>query len=233
MTPRNIDQDRAGMLLPSEQVIFIASQSRFVPGGTLIGANSVYITNMRVLYKDPKWYGLKADVLDISYKDISTIMFKRGIFSTEIYFKPHFSNYKVKLPALDKKAAQRISQLVQRGIRGELPSQNSNNNYMSTAPEIQKVQVVMEATDSGSIEAIDLQAAGGQSKPADTTADASCRYCNCTIMLPASKFCHECGKNLEVKTNIWKVCPNCNSFMTDDSVFCAECHQKFPENFLQ
>jgi hypothetical protein len=168
---------------------------------------------MRVLFKDPRWLGLKANLLDVSYKDISTVMLKRGVFTTELYFRPHSTAYKIKLPALEKRAAQRVSQLIQRGMRGELPSQSR-----MIVPEVQA------AAPAPVVE---------EKKPAPLPASASsCRYCNCS-MQPASKFCHECGKGTQTETNIFKVCPGCDSVTSDDAVFCSACHQKFPDNFLQ
>ena len=38
---------------------------------------------------------------------------------------------------------------------------------------------------------------------------------------------------LEVASNIWKVCPSCDAVMADDAVFCTTCRQKFPDNFVQ
>lgn len=159
VTLEDTDPDIRGMLLPDEQVIFIASQSKVAPGGSL-SPNIIYITNMRVLFKDPRWLGLKADILDVSYRDISTVMLKRGIFTTELYFRPHPTNYKIKLPALEKRAAQRISQLIQRRMRGELPSQSH-----LVVPE---VQVSVPAPQPAE-----------EKKPAPPAVVlASCCYCN-------------------------------------------------------
>jgi hypothetical protein len=215
LTLEDIDPDILGMLLPGEQVIFIASQSKVAPGGSL-SPNSIYITNMRVLFKGSRWLGLKANIVDVSYKDISTVMLKRGVFTTELYFKPYPTNYKIKLPALEKRAAQRVSQLIQRGIRGELLGQSH-----LTVPEM---QVVEKAPALQPVE---------ESKPSPPAiSTTSCRYCNCT-MQPISKFCPECGKGTRVVTNILKVCPGCDAVTSDDAVFCSACHQKFPDNFLQ
>jgi RNA polymerase subunit RPABC4/transcription elongation factor Spt4 len=215
MALKYIDPDITGMLIPGEQVIFIASQSKVAPGGSL-SPNSINITNMRVLFKDSRWLGLRANILDVSYKDISTVMLKRGVFSTELYFKPHSTTYKIKLPALEKRAAQRVSQLIQRGIRGELPSQSH-----MVVPE---VQTAAPATAPQPIE---------EENPAPVHASAtSCRYCNYS-MQQGAKFCPECGKGVQVETNIFKVCPGCDAFTSDDAVYCSACHQKFPDNFLQ
>lgn len=122
MMLERVDPEVAQMLMPDEEIILVASQSKVAPGGTLSAPNKVYITNNRVLFKDPKWFGLKANIIDIGYEDISTVMLKRGVFTTEIYLKPRFSPQKIQLPAVDKKVALQVSMLIQKGMRGELVS---------------------------------------------------------------------------------------------------------------
>jgi hypothetical protein len=214
----NIHPDIRDMLLASEQVIFIASQSRVHPGGSLLTPYSIYITNMRMLFKSPKWYGMKADILDINYKDIFTVMLKQGVFSTQLYFRTRFSNHKVKLPGLDKKTAQRINQLIQQGVRGELPGQNVKPN-------------LAEVTQTP-MQEIAIQVAEKLEPDILAENPASCRYCNCSTIL-ASKFCHQCGMSINVETNILKACPACDTTVPEDSIFCFACHQKFPEDFLK
>lgn len=115
-----IDPDIAAMLMPGEEILLVASQSKTAPGGALTSPNKIYITNNRVLFKDPKWFGLKARIIDVGYGDIATVMLKRGLFTTEIYLKPRFSPHKIELPAVDKKVATHASLLIQKGMRGEL-----------------------------------------------------------------------------------------------------------------
>jgi hypothetical protein len=87
---------------------------------------------MRVLFKDPKFFGLKANIIDVSYKDVSNIRLKRGVFSTEIFLKSRFLSDEVFLPAVDKKIAQQVSSMIQKGIRGELPRQTSTEGIKFT-----------------------------------------------------------------------------------------------------
>lgn len=223
------------MLLPGEQIIFITSQSRFAPGGSL-SPNSIHITNMRVLFKNPRWLGLRAEILDISYKDISTIKLKRGVFTTELFFKTYFSNYKIKLPALEKRAAQRVSQLIQRGIRRELPGQNQ----VILVPEMVVSEKETAATTTAAAASHRIEVEEGNRAvvppiplPSSPTINiASCRYCNHVLRQPCN-VCPECGKDTKIETNILKVCPGCDAVTSDDAVFCSECHQKFPDSFLQ
>ncbi len=43
-------------------------------------------TNFRCIFKNPKLFGLKADIVDINYRDISNVRLKKGMFSSEIYY---------------------------------------------------------------------------------------------------------------------------------------------------
>ena len=120
---QEIDPEVKAMLLPSEEVLMIAHQARVVPGGSITTPNKIYITNMRVVYKDPKLFGLMAKIIDIAYKDISNVELKRGLFSTQINIFSRFLSRTEELPAVDKQTAQQVNMLIQKGIRGELTRQ--------------------------------------------------------------------------------------------------------------
>ena len=115
-----IDEEIKSMLLAGEQVLLIANQSQTLPGGSLFTPNTIYITDRRVFFKDPKWLGLKADIIDMNFKDISNVRLKRGVFSTEIYLKSRFSSDEIRLPAVDKNIAKQVIAMIQQGVRGEL-----------------------------------------------------------------------------------------------------------------
>ena len=119
-----IDSEIMSLLLEKEQIIVSASQKRLVPGGSIHTPNAIYVTNLRVLFKDPKWFGMKANIVDIHYKDVSNIRLKRGIFSTEIYLEARHHSDEVHLPAVDKDIAAEIHLMIQKGIRGELLEQS-------------------------------------------------------------------------------------------------------------
>ena len=123
MSTHEIDKEIKAVLNPGEEVLLIASQARGVPGGSISTPNKIYVTNMRVLHRNPKLFGLKADIIDVSYKDISNVRLKRGLFSTEIFLKSRYLSEEVELPGVDKQIAQQVNAMIQKGIRGELPRQ--------------------------------------------------------------------------------------------------------------
>ncbi len=117
------ESDIRDQLMEGEQILFIARQSRIAPGGSLTTPNSVYITNRRVLFRNPSLFGLKKKFLDVDYRDISNIRLNQGLFSTEIFLKSRFLSDQIKLPAVDKNDAKQIGAYIQKGMRNELPGQ--------------------------------------------------------------------------------------------------------------
>jgi len=61
---------------------------------------------------------------------------KKGLFSMEIFLKSRFLNDEVKLPAVDKKGAGQVFQMIRKGTGGELPGQISSEE--KTAPVVRK-----------------------------------------------------------------------------------------------
>jgi hypothetical protein len=126
-----VDPEIAEILMPEEDIILVVSQSKAVPGGALYSPNKLYITNNRVLFKDPKWFGLKANIIDVSYANISTVVLKRGIFTTEIYVKPKSSSQNIHLAAVDKKVAMQASMFIKKGMKGETFSDHRQQEVKS------------------------------------------------------------------------------------------------------
>lgn len=137
MATQEIDPEIKTMLMPGEEVIMVASQARGKPGGSVSTPDKIHLTNMRVLHKNPKLFGLKAEIIDVAFRDISNIELKRGVFSTQIKLLTRFNSKPVALLAVDKQTAQQLNTLIQKGIRGELPRQiiSEDMNAPSSAKE--------------------------------------------------------------------------------------------------
>jgi len=131
-----IDPEIMSLLSEKEQIIVSASQKRLVPGGSIHTPNVIYVTTHRVLFKDPKWLGMKANIVDVHYKDISNIRLKRGIFSTEVYLEARHHSDEVRLPAVDKDIAAEIHLMIQKGIRGELLEQSDTLDIPKDAASV-------------------------------------------------------------------------------------------------
>lgn len=119
----NLESDIANMLSRGEQVLFESEQSRLKPGGSKFTPSTVYITNQRIIFRNPSLLGLKKDYTDIYYRDINQIRLKKGIFSTEIHLLSRFQDKPIVIPAVHKKDAEKIGGFIRQGMEKQLPGQ--------------------------------------------------------------------------------------------------------------
>jgi hypothetical protein len=260
------------MLVQGEKILLVASQSKSVPGGAVSSPSKVYITTNRILFKNSGMFGLKANIIDVRYDEIATVMLKRGVFSTEILLKPRSSSSKIVLPAVDKQVALQVSTFIQKGMRGEFatkaaPRQQVQVQQAPRPDPVVKLERLAEMRRGGMVSDAEFQILkeemmltlkpeisgekqpGRQEpafevpmfkqqamepkptpQPAPVLKEESmaCKYCGTSIP-QAAKFCMECGKELQLETNIWKMCPSCDALASNDAVYCASCNQRFPE----
>ncbi len=120
----SVDPEVKELLMDQEEILLTAKQAKGVPGGSISNSNSIYVTNSRVIFKNPKLFGLTANIIDANYRDISNVRLNRGVFSTEIYLKTRNRADEIKLPAVDKQIAQNVINLIQKGLRVELTNQS-------------------------------------------------------------------------------------------------------------
>lgn len=74
-------------LEPSEKVLLVAKQSRIKPGGALTSPNTVFATTMRLIIRNPTMLGMRENVEDIPYDQITSVKIERGIFSSTIVIR--------------------------------------------------------------------------------------------------------------------------------------------------
>jgi PH (Pleckstrin Homology) domain-containing protein len=107
------------MLTEGEQVLINADQSRMMPGGSIATPNSIYVTNKRIIFRNPRLWGLKVDLMDYAYEDLANVELHRGIFTTAIELTPRFNSEKVKLPAVSKEVAEELFGAIRKGMHGD------------------------------------------------------------------------------------------------------------------
>lgn len=107
------------MLTEGEQILINADQSRMMPGGSIATPNSIYVTNKRIIFRNPRMWGLKVDLMDYAYTDLANVELHKGIFTTEIELTPRFNSEKVKLPAVSKEAAEELFGAIRKGMHGD------------------------------------------------------------------------------------------------------------------
>ena len=67
-----------------EKVEIVAKQSRIHPGGSATSPDIIFITNKRIIIKNPSLLGARENYESITYDKITSIELENGIFSSEI-----------------------------------------------------------------------------------------------------------------------------------------------------
>ncbi|MGI0021400.1 MAG: PH domain-containing protein [Nitrososphaeraceae archaeon] len=72
----------------SEKVLFVAKQSRNIPGGAIISSpNTVFATDKRLIIRNPTMLGMRENVEDISYDKITSVKLEKGLFSSTVVIR--------------------------------------------------------------------------------------------------------------------------------------------------
>lgn len=150
-----VDSDIQKQLLEKEKVLLRVRQSRIGPGASAVTPVSIYITNMRVIYRKPIWSGLKSYIIDVNYQDIADIRLKRGIIHTDIFLKPRFHTYEIAVKGTNNEIAEKANSLIRQGIRGEHigqapnnhPQQTPNYSYCNSSQKIERQSELESKTD--------------------------------------------------------------------------------------
>ena len=61
------------MLTEGELILINAEQSRMMPGGSIATPNSIYVTNKRIIFRNPRMWGLKINLMDYAYENMANV----------------------------------------------------------------------------------------------------------------------------------------------------------------
>ncbi len=67
-----------------EDVLMVVTQSRLAPGGSTVTPNTIFITNKKLILRNPMLLGLRENVLSIPYEEIMAVNLEKGLFSCEV-----------------------------------------------------------------------------------------------------------------------------------------------------
>ena len=70
---------------PGEIVHIVAKQSRVKPGGSVITTpNTIFITDTRLIIRNPTMLGMRENFEDFSFDKLTTIKLEKGVFSSTL-----------------------------------------------------------------------------------------------------------------------------------------------------
>ena len=95
-----------------EIVEIIARESKHRPGGSVTGRDTIFVTNKRIIIRDPSLLGARENVVSVPYDKITSIELEKGVFSSKIVVRaPGFAENMESIP---KKMAEEIVEYVKK-----------------------------------------------------------------------------------------------------------------------
>jgi hypothetical protein len=110
-----------------EKVEIIARQSKHRPGGSLTGRDTIFITDKRIIIRDPSLLGARENFVSVTYDKITSIELDKGVFSSKIVIRaPGFDEDMESIP---KKFAEQIVEYVKNSMESiKKEAQKKKNN---------------------------------------------------------------------------------------------------------
>lgn len=128
-----------------EKVEIIARQSKHRPGGSITGRDTIFVTDKRIIIRDPSLLGSRENVVSVSYDKITSIELEKGVFSSKIVIRaPGFAEDMESIP---KKFAEQIVEYVKNSmesIKKEAQKKQSLEIKESIADELMKLASLKE-----------------------------------------------------------------------------------------
>jgi len=84
------------------------------------GLESVFVTDRRVIKMRPKTLGLKGDIIDYRYADMTNVKLNKGILRSSIFIETRFQTPNVRIENIPKEGANRMFKTIQEGNSGRL-----------------------------------------------------------------------------------------------------------------
>lgn len=122
---------------PGEEVIFVAKQSRFKPGGSNISPDTIFVTDKRIIIRNPSVMGLRETVWVITYDKLSSITLDNGMMSSTL--KIWASGYNGEIDAIPKDKAEKMAEYIKEKIQAARPEPSLSTDSTSIADELTKL----------------------------------------------------------------------------------------------
>ena len=140
-------QKIAQRLDPSEKVIVVARQSRLKPGGSKMSPDTIFVTDRRVIIRNPSALGMRESVESITYDKITALELEKGMMSSTI--KLRASGYQGDIDAIAKDKAEKVAQYVRDAMdkskKAQMAPQPAQGaQQLSVADELAKIAKLKE-----------------------------------------------------------------------------------------
>lgn len=93
-----------------EKVVMVARQSRLKPGGSKMTPDTIFVTDRRIIIRNPSALGMRESIEAIAFDKITAMELQRGMMSSTI--KIRASGYQGDIDAIAKDKAEKMAQYI-------------------------------------------------------------------------------------------------------------------------
>jgi hypothetical protein len=149
-------------LEPDEKVSLVARQSRIAPGGAITTPMIIFVTDRKLIIRNPMLLGARESVQLIPYAEITAIDLEKGVFSSQIKvaapgltsemnrFFGHATRQGIAgIPAIPKDKGEKIVSLVKEGMKQQKAARAMPQAPASTP--LDELRKLKELLDLGAI----------------------------------------------------------------------------------
>lgn len=127
---------------PNEKVIIVARQSRLKPGGSKMSPDTIFVTDRRVIIRNPSALGMRESVESITYDKITALELEKGMMSSTV--KIRASGYQGDIDAIAKDKAEKVAQYVRDAMDKSRKAAPAPGAQLSVADELAKIAKLKE-----------------------------------------------------------------------------------------
>lgn len=145
-----------------EPVLLVARQSRLRPGGSVTTPNIIFATDRKLVIRNPMMLGLRESVEIVPYSEITSINFKKGVFSSEVritapglttelgrFFR--LTRHGVAgIPAIPADKAKKLVEIVKEGMKRAKEAKAVPQATVAPTP-LEELKKLKELLDMGAI----------------------------------------------------------------------------------
>ena len=133
--------DKIASRLDKDEIVeIIAKQSKFKPGGSVITPDTLFVTNKRIIFRNPTMLGARQTIDVINFSQITSVQLGKGVFSSTIKFRTY--GYQEDIEAIPKDKAEKIVEYIRNVLTNV--SEARSVEQLSLADELSKLAKLKE-----------------------------------------------------------------------------------------
>ncbi len=146
-----------------ERILLVARQSRIRPGGSVTTPNIIFVTDRKLIIRNPMMLGLRESIEVVPYTEITSVRLKKGLFSSEVMITApglttelgrffRLTRHGVAgIPAIPKEKAEEFVDVVKEAIKKAKEAKVMPSAAVAQPTPLEELKKLKELLDMGAV----------------------------------------------------------------------------------